>query len=433
MMRPSYAWALNRVLANLPLNGETAALPEPYKAMAEHLEALPAKGRKAAFDAMLAARSDRDELVNAMAAVRPEDPQPEGTACGPSPVVMRAASEIRPLAVEWLWEPRLPLGMLSLFAGEPKLGKSLVTVALAATVSRGAPLPLDDRRAGPGSVILMSAEDDPARTIVPRLRAAGSDLDNVHVLEAVRLDDGREVPPSLRTDVERIDEAASRLGDCRLLVIDPVSAYLDGTDDHRNSELRGVLSPLKALAERHDMAVVLVTHLNKTTSVNGKHRVTGSIAYVGACRANYIFGRDRDDPTGRRVLMLDNGCNLTGSVPTLAYQIEDRGDGPAVEWEAEPVPITTEEALRAEADAKDGPAREEARECRDWLRESLSAGPVLVNDLFKSGKDAGFSPDKLKRAKKSIGAASSRVGFGRDSKCSWSLPGEADPESIERT
>lgn len=246
-MQPHHAWTLNRVLVNLPLNGELAALPEPYRAMAEQLAALGPKDRLDAWKMMSYAVPDRDALVLALAAIDPLGPQPAPEPAAP-PVVMRAASEITPMGIEWLWEPRLPLGMLATFAGEPKLGKSFVTVVLAAAVSRGAPLPLDGRRRGPGSVILMSAEDDPARTIVPRLKAAGADLARVHVLESVLLDDGREALPSLRTDVERIGEAAARLGDCRLLVIDPVSAYLDGTDDHRNAELRGVLSPLKALS-----------------------------------------------------------------------------------------------------------------------------------------------------------------------------------------
>ena len=95
---------------------------------------------------------------------------------------------------------------------------------------------------------------------------------------------------------------------------------------------------------------MLVSHTNKAGGPNGKYRVQGSIAYVGACRANFLFLKDRQDQTGRRVLMLDSGCTLAPTLPTLAYRIEDRGDGPTVEWEAEPVPITTEEALAAESE-----------------------------------------------------------------------------------
>ena len=122
-----------------------------------------------------------------------------------------------------------------MFAGDPKLGKSYVTLAMAAALSRGLPLPMGDRPNRPGSTILMSAEDDPARTIVPRLMAAGADLAKVHILESVVLANGSETLPSLRADIDAITAAAARLGDCRLIVIDPVSAYLKGVDDNRNA------------------------------------------------------------------------------------------------------------------------------------------------------------------------------------------------------
>ena len=135
---------------------------------------------------------------------------------------------------------------------------------------------------------------------MPRLMAAGADLAKVHILESIVRANGDDALPSLRADIDAITTAATRLGDCRLIVIDPVSAYLSGVDDNRNAALRGVLTPLNKLAERLGAAVVLVSHLTKEGSANGKHRVLGSIAYVGACRANFLFVADPEDPTGRR-------------------------------------------------------------------------------------------------------------------------------------
>ncbi len=176
---------------------------------------------------------------------------------------LTCAVDLEPREVEWLWSGRVPLGMITMFAGDPKLGKSYVTLAMAAAVSRGLPLPMSERPDRAGSTILMSAEDDPARTIVPRLMAAGADLAKVHILESVILANGSETFPSLRADIDAITAAAARLGDCRLIVIDPVSAYLKGVDDNRNAVLRGVLTPLNRLAERLGAAVVLVSHLTK--------------------------------------------------------------------------------------------------------------------------------------------------------------------------
>ena len=150
---------------------------------------------------------------------------------------LTCAGDLEPRDVEWLWSGRVPLGMLTMFAGDPKLGKSYVTLAMAAALSRGLPLPLSDRPDQPASTILMCAEDDPIRTIVPRLCAAGTDRAKVHILESIVLANGSEALPSLRADIDAITDAARRLGDCRLIVIDPVSAYLSGIDDHRNAAL----------------------------------------------------------------------------------------------------------------------------------------------------------------------------------------------------
>ena len=223
---------------------------------------------------------------------------------------MTRALDLEAREIEWLWAGRVPLGMMTLFAGDPKLGKSYVTLAMAAALSRGRALPGGEVPNRPASTILMSAEDDPARVIVPRLKAAGADLAKVHILESIVLASGHEMFPSLRADIDAITAAATELQDCRLIVIDPVSAYLRGVDENRNAALRGVLTPLKGLAEQLGAAVVLVSHLTKKGSGNGKHRVVGSVAYVGACRANHLFASDPQDPARGRVLMFDNGGNV---------------------------------------------------------------------------------------------------------------------------
>jgi hypothetical protein len=320
---------------------------------------------------------------------------------------------------------RLPRGAITQLAGDPKLGKSFVSIAIAAAISRGSSRPHDSNAYEPGSVIIMSAEDDPARTIVKRLRAAGADMDKVQILESVILPDGNEALPQLRKDIKRIEDAVVRIGDCRHINIDPISAYLEGVDDHKNASLRGVLSPLKKLVEKHDLSASIVNHLNKGGGTNGKYRVSGSIAYVGACRANFLFVRDREDPTGKRILMLDNGCNLTDEVPTLAYRIgpSESGGGPVVQWEANTVPITAEQALQAEQeDNRDQADKSERKEAGDWLAEMLSEGPVKAKEVEAAAKANLISVATLRRAKQDLGVKSQRDGFGPDSTCYWRLP-----------
>jgi putative DNA primase/helicase len=339
-------------------------------------------------------------------------------------VKLTCAVDLEPCAVDWLWSGRVPLGMITMFAGDPKLGKSYVTLALAAALSRGLPLPMSDQPNQPGSTILMSAEDDPARTIVPRLVAGGADLTKVHILESVFHESGAEALPSLRADIDSITTAADRLGDCRLIVIDPVSAYLQGVDDNRNSTLRNVLAPLNRLGERLGAAVVLVTHLTKTGSANGKHRVLGSIAYVGACRANHLFVADPHDPAGRRVLMLDNGDNVAPPAPALAYTIEDRDGGPRIKWCLEPASSAIGTSLKPGYPAQLHHEGQAARHqlCDHWLRAYLAERRQSTSEIFEAATDAGFTKDQVRRAKSRIGAVANRVGFDKDAQWSWGLP-----------
>jgi putative DNA primase/helicase len=408
-----------------------AALPQERQPiwddfLAGHLRPDPISEAVSAPPEPPAVATPEESVATAEVTTPPGPPQPLSTTRAERAdeperrVRLTCAVNLSPREVEWLWSGRVPLGMITMFAGDPKLGKSYVTLAMAAAVSRGLPLPVGDRPNCPGSTILMSAEDDLGRTIVPRLIAAGADLAKVYILESVILANGSETLPSLRADVDAIMAAAARLGDCRLIVIDPVSAYLTGVDDNRNAVLRGVLTPLKVLAERLGAAVVLVSHLTKAGSANSKHRVLGSIAYVGACRANYLFVADPRDPTGRRVLMLDTGGNVAPPAPTLDYVIEECGSGPRVVWSDEPVPITIGEALRPRQEITEGKVVD-AQECNQWPGGLLKEGPKPSIEVFKAAIDAGYTRDQVKDAKHCLGVVAQKHGFQEGARWTWQL------------
>jgi hypothetical protein len=54
--------------------------------------------------------------------------------------LMRVA-DVPKARVQWLWPGRIALGKVTLLAGDPGLGKSMVTLDIAARVSRGANWP----------------------------------------------------------------------------------------------------------------------------------------------------------------------------------------------------------------------------------------------------------------------------------------------------
>ena len=227
-------------------------------------------------------------------------------------------SRVAPSRVHWLWPDRIALGKLTLLAGDPGLGKSYLTLDLAARVSSGRPLPGEVARHGKAArkVVLLSAEDDPADTIRPRLDAAGADVKNVLLMAGVRtghavrhLSLGEDLA-HLRTLVEQLD------GQCRLIIIDPISAYLGDDEGHSNTKVRNLLAPLAKLAQRSGCAVLAVTHLNKGGSstggggANAIYRTMGSLAFTAAARAVHLLARDPNDAEGARRLVLPVKNNL---------------------------------------------------------------------------------------------------------------------------
>jgi len=267
-------------------------------------------------------------------------------------------AEVQPRTVDWLWPSRIALGRLTVLSGEPGLGKSFLTCDLAARVSTGMAWPDDRSSVGePGAVMLLTAEDDLADTIAPRLIAAGADLGRVYSDTSPR----RLTDPA---DIEAIEAAATSIEGLRLMVIDPVSAYLGDADSWKDADVRTALRPLSDLAAKHRFAVVLVAHLNKGNG-SAINRTQGSIALVAAARTAWLVTRDRENP--RRRLMTCAKNNIGLDVGGLAYEIVEGYHGPIVGWEPEPITETADEALgnhssrREDREAKTREAIEHAR------------------------------------------------------------------------
>jgi len=338
-------------------------------------------------------------------------PTPSGAG---KPVLVRAADvAARPLA--WLWPGRVPAAKLTLVAGDPGLGKSLLALDIAARVTRGRPWPDAPASAEQpvGNVVLLSAEDDLADTIRPRLEAAGADLARVVLLQAIRrAGAGRpaEKPFSLVGDLSLLERAIAETGDVRLVILDPLSAYLGPTDSYRNAAVRALLALLRDLAERQGVAVLAVTHLNKNAAASALYRPTGSLAFVAAARAVWAVARDRERPD--RHLLLPLKCNLAGRVGGLGYAIvesPERPGAPVLAWEAEPVLFSAQEALRAST--RDPEEQSELERAAAWLRELLAPGPLPVAEIKRQAREAGLCWPTVKRAKRLAPVETHRSGF----------------------
>ena len=291
-----------------------------------------------------------------------------------SRLTVRCLADVVPRKLEWLWPGLLPLGKLSLFCGDPGLGKSFVTCDLAARVSRGGAWPNGEATQPAGSVLILACEDDVEDTIQPRLDDAGADVSRIHVIDSVCVRN-KERGFALDADMPLLKREVQRLGDVRLLIIDPISAYCGKADTHRNSEVRTMLAPLTELAAESQFAVVGINHLTKG---GGKavYRGMGSIAFNAAARAVVNFYRDPEDEDRR--LIVTTKMNLTAESCGLAYRIEDG----AVVWDDDPVDMTADELETLEATGggkAKGAARERAinflhaTQCRSGIESNKEA------------------------------------------------------------
>jgi hypothetical protein len=344
-------------------------------------------------------------------------PAPDDVRPAAPEALVRRLSDVDRESLLWLWPGRIPLGKLTLLAGDPGLGKSLVSLDMAARVSRGAPWP--DNPLLPqtaGWVVLFNAEDDLADTIAPRLDAAGADDTRILAVEGIRLPDGGRRPFSLEEDLPRLEAVLVANPGVKLIIIDPISAFCGGVDSHKNTDVRGLLSPLAELAGRFRAAVVAVTHLSKTGGTKAVYRAMGSLAFTAAARAAWSIVKDSADP-GRR-LFVPAKLNLAQEPDGLAYRIV----GGKVEWEPDPVKMHADDAFAAEAAAAErrsgSPARREAAE---WLRNKLVGGPKPASEIIEEAEQYGMSDRTLHRALKALGGRSVKSDF--DGLWMWELAG----------
>jgi RecA-family ATPase len=220
------------------------------------------------------------------------------------------------------------MGKLTIMCGDPGLGKSFMTLDILSRLTRGVPMPGEDFSGTPespareiGAGILLSAEDDPADTLRPRLEAMGADLELCFVLDGIEHSDGSVDNFDINRNIEHLRSLVEQKGNIRLIVVDPVSAYVGQTDSYNNAQVRSMLKPLSDLAADTGVAVILVTHLRKAQAAKAVHQAMGSLAFTAAARTVLVVTKDRDDPDLRVVLVAKS--NLGKDRVGWSYKIQD--------------------------------------------------------------------------------------------------------------
>lgn len=153
---------------------------------------------------------------------------------------------------EWVIEGVYKRGTINLIAGDPGIGKSFLTLELAARVSHEGE-----------QVLLLSAEDDPDDTIAPRCIAHDADTRNIRLFEGFLDAEGYTEPFHLGTDMDRFQRFVTCLRNVSLIIIDPISAYMSPAAARSDTVARAEVMRLKRLALETNCAILCVTHLEK--------------------------------------------------------------------------------------------------------------------------------------------------------------------------
>jgi putative DNA primase/helicase len=336
------------------------------------------------------------------------------------------ASTFEMSAIQWLWPNRFALGKLGLLAGMPDEGKGQILCDMAARVTRGDDWPCEEGSAPQGNVILLTAEDDPGDTVVPRLVAAGADLDCVEIVKMVRhAGEGRMF--NLVGDLNLLRQKITEVGNVKMIQIDPISAYLGvkQVDSFRTNDVRAVLAPLVALAAELSVAIIGVMHFNKKSDVtNALLRISDSLAFAATARHVYAVV---DDAENKRKLFVKGKNNLAAhNIKALAYSFglrevgNDKKTGKAIEaphivWLGH-VDVSATEAMQHAAGSK---APRERNDAKRFLQGLLAEGPVPSTEIAEAAEAHGITQRTLRRAREDLNLD---VKKRTDGKWTWQLP-----------
>lgn len=344
-------------------------------------------------------RDEDDQLMRELSKVAPEtreaplarrtraeegaDENEEDTDHGP---IVRM-SEVEPEDVTWLWYPYIPRGKLTLLEGDPGLGKSWVTMALAAFISRRIRLPGARKLVG-GKVLIMSAEDGLGDTVRPRLDGLGADVTRVFAYDQpVTFDEDGCV--ELEEQIKELRPA--------LVICDPLVAYLGGdVDIHKANETRAVMARLSRIAEVYRIAILAVRHLTKGNRDKSIYRGIGSIDLTAAARSVLLVGLTPDDERGRAIVHIKG--NLAPLGPTVQYELRPGTNRP-FRW-TKTSNLTAEDIFKVE---RSGGGVSEYSLARDYLNAALENGPRKAEELRREAEGRGISVKVLSKVAQELG------------------------------
>lgn len=322
----------------------------------------------------------------------------------PVDIEIERLSQVRMKKIDWVWKDVIAKGKLTLFAGEPGVGKSQLLLYIASIVSNGNKFHFESKNCEQQKVLLISGEDEADDTIVPRLKALNANVENIDNVKGIKKVDKSGQPYyDVICLVEHLTELEKKIIDnnYKVLIVDPITIYLGSIDQHKNNEIRSALGIITALAERHDLGLVLNSHFSKpsgSSSRNAIYRVMGSIGFAAAARVIYGIMKDPENPERRLFIPIKN--NIGQDKYGMVYEIksvllDNEIETSRIQWLHERIDKTANEILNAPTEIK-SPKLDEVKQ---FLTEKLKNGSVPLAEIRRDADKKGYSANRLYKAK----------------------------------
>ena len=293
-------------------------------------------------------------------------------------------SEVDTQTVEWLWKPYIPFGKVTIIQGNPGEGKTTLALCLCAACTNRKPFPLMPEHE-PFNVIYQTAEDGLGDTVKPRLMEAKADLDRVLVID--------ESKQELSLSDERIEKAIRQNG-ARLIILDPIQAYVgEKTDMNKANEIRPIFRRLAEVAERTACAVILIGHLNKAAGGQSAYRGLGSIDFRAAARSVLLIGRVKREPNIR--VIVHDKSSLAPEGKPMAFCLDPET---GFEWVGE-YDITADELLSGAG----GNTATKTEQAETLILDLLAdENEMTSEEVMKAAAEVGISERTLKTARRNL-------------------------------
>ncbi len=321
-----------------------------------------------------------------------------------APPLLNCAT-IKVTTPKWIWYPYIPANCATMLFGCGEIGKSYMSLDIAAALSSGRTLPGQARgETAEHKVLLMSAEDSPSAIIKPRLIKCGANLKNVFIpAEPFTLD---------KWGLAVIKDYMER-SQATVVIIDPIVHYMGGKIDmNKMNEVRAITGALHQKAMTTDSAIIILHHARKGSEGQSYEKAAGSVDFVNAVRS-VLYAHETNDGT-RIMEHVKTNYGVKGKA--LAYFIDEEGFHWIGHFNAELVTGTPSRRQQAAA----------------FLAEALKDGPVAATEVVAMAKDEGLNMTTINRAKPELAESlmryhdEARVWF-------WRLKGdESEPKGVTK-